>query len=72
MAENTEKKSFGSRIAKFWRDFRSEMKKIVWMSGSDLRKNSILVLVAVVVISAVIGLIDFGLSQAIGALGKIV
>ncbi len=77
MAEITEKKPnifkrMGTRIAKFWRDFRSEMKKVVWMSGSDLRKNSILVLVGVVVISAVIGLIDFGLSQAIGALGKLV
>ena len=77
MAEITEKKPnifkrMGTRIAKFWRDFRSEMKKVVWMSGSDLRKNSILVLVGVVVISVVIGLIDFGLSQAIGALGKLV
>ena len=77
MAENIEKKPnffkrMGSRIAKFWRDFRSEMKKVVWMSGSDLRKNSILVLISVVVISAVIGLIDFALSQAINALGSIV
>ncbi len=77
MAEKMEKKPnifkrMGARIAKFWRDFRSEMKKVVWMSGSDLRKNSILVITAVIVISVVIGVIDFGLSQAINALGKIV
>lgn len=77
MAENTEKKPnifkrMGARIAKFWRDFRSEMKKVVWMSGSDLRKNSILVLVSVVVFTLVLGVVDFGLSWAINALGSLV
>lgn len=77
MAENTEKKPnifkrMGTRIAKFWRDFRSEMKKVVWMSGSELRKNAVLVLVSVVVFTLVLGLVDFGLSWAINALGSLV
>jgi preprotein translocase subunit SecE len=77
MAENTEKKPnifkrMGSRIAKFWRDFRSEMKKVVWMSGSDLRKNSVLVIISVVVFTLVLGVVDFGLSWAINALGSLV
>jgi preprotein translocase subunit SecE len=77
MAENTEKKPgffkrMGSRIAKFWRDFRSEMKKVVWMSGSDLRKNSILVIVSVIVFTLVLGVVDFGLSWAINTLGSLV
>lgn len=76
MAENTEKKPnifkrMGARIAKFWRDFRSEMKKVVWMSGSDLRKNSILVLISVVVFTLVLAVVDFGLSRAITALGSL-
>jgi preprotein translocase subunit SecE len=62
----------GSRIAKFWRDFRSEMKKVVWMSGSDLRKNSILVIVSVIVFTLVLGVVDFGLSWAINTLGSLV
>lgn len=76
MAETEKKpnifKRMGTRIAKFWRDFRSEMKKVVWMSGTELRKNTILVITGVVVISVVIGAIDFGLSQAIRALGSLV
>ena len=77
MAENTEKKPnifkrMGSRIAKFWRDFRSEMKKVVWMSGSDLRKNSILVIVSVIVFTLVLGVVDFVLSWAINTLGSLV
>ena len=77
MAEINEKKPnvfkrIGSRIAKFWRDFRSETKKVVWMSGSDLRKNSVLVIVSAVAIALIIGVLDFGLSWAINTLGSLV
>ena len=77
MAENNEKKAgffkrMGARIAKFWRDFRSEMKKVVWMSREDLRKNSILVIVSVVVFTLVLGGVDFVLSWTINALGSLV
>lgn len=76
MAEKNEKKPnifkrIGSRIAKFWRDFRSETKKISWMSGSDVLKNTVLVVICAVAISAVIGLLDYGFSQAINALGRL-
>ncbi len=77
MAETTEKKPnffrrLGARIAKFWRDYRSEMKKVVWMSWPDVRKNAIVVVIAVVVIGAVIGVLDFAFSQAITALGNLI
>ncbi|MBQ8351841.1 MAG: preprotein translocase subunit SecE [Clostridia bacterium] len=77
MAEKTEKKAnifkrMGSRIAKFWRDFRSEMKKVVWMSGTELRKNSVLVIISVIVFTLVLGLVDFSLSWAINKLGSLV
>jgi preprotein translocase SecE subunit len=77
MAENTQKKPgffarmFGG-IAKFWRDFASEAKKVVWMSASDVRKNTLLVVTAAVAISVVIGLLDWGFSNAIQALGELV
>ena len=61
----------GSSIAKFWRDFRSETKKISWMSGTDVFKNTVLVVICAVAISAVIGLLDYGFSQAINALGRL-
>jgi preprotein translocase SecE subunit len=79
MAENMEKqvkkpnffKRMGTRIANFWREYTSEMKKVVWMSWSDVRKNALLVIVASVALSAVIGLLDFGVSNLITALGSI-
>ena len=77
MAENTEKKPnffkrMFAKIAKFWRDYGSEMKKVVWMSWKDVRKNTVLVVIAVIIISVVIGLLDYGFNNAIRALGSLV
>ncbi len=73
MADNKEKKpNIFKRIAKFWRDYASELKKVVWMSWKDVRKNAFLVIVCAVIISAVIGLLDLGLSKAITALGALI
>ncbi len=77
MAENTGKKAnffkrTWAKIAKFWKDFTSEMKKVVWMSWKDVRKSTVLVIVAVVIISVIIGLLDFGFDKAIRALGRLV
>ncbi len=73
MADNKEKKpNIFKRIAKFWRDYTSELKKVVWMSWKDVRKNAFLVIVCAVAISVVIGLLDLGLSKAITALGALI
>ena len=77
MAEKTEKKPnvfarMGARIAKFWRDYTSEVKKVVWMSWADVRKNTVLVVIASIAIGVVIGLLDYGISNLIKLLGSIV
>ena len=77
MADNNAKKPnifvrMGKRIAKFWRDYTSEMKKVVWMPWPEVRKNTLLVVVASVVIGGVVCLLDFGLQNAIAALGKLI
>ena len=77
MAENTEKKPnifkrMGSRIAKFWRDFRSEMKKVVWLSKSETKKSSLLVVVTVVAIAAAIGVVDTVFSTIINFIAGLI
>ena len=62
----------GKRIAKFFRDYKSEMKKISWLSAKTVRRNTLLVLVVVIIVSAAIGLLDLGFSRAIYWLGRIV
>ena len=61
----------GKRIAKFFRDYASECRKIVWLSWKDTRRNSIIVIVAVAIFAVVIGVLDYGFSRGIIEFGKL-
>ena len=62
-------KNFGARISKFFRDTKSELKKVVWPSKEDVKTNTIVVLVTVAIAAVVMILLDaiFG-----GILGLII
>ncbi len=51
------------RIIRFFRDYKSEVKKIVWPGWKDVAKNTIIVLVICLIIGAFIWAVDFGLGQ---------
>ena len=73
MAENTNKKpSIWSRMGKFFKDCKSEFKKLVWPTKQQLLKNSALVLVSIVVVGACLALVDFGLNKGIFALKDLI
>ena len=81
MADKTEKKpgfvarmkaavkNFASNVAKFFRDTKSELKKVVWPSKADVKTNTIVVLVTVAIAAVVMIALDavFG-----GILGLII
>ena len=48
------KLSFGKRIAKWWREMKSELKKVVWPSKSQIVNNTVVALVVMVVSAIVI------------------
>ena len=54
-----------SRTAKFLRDYRSEIKKIVWPSRKATLKQTGVVLVSLLTVALVIGLLDFGFLKLI-------
>lgn len=58
------------RIAQFFKDYKSETKKIVWPGLREVIKNTGIVLIMFVVIGAIIWLIDFGLGSAIKGIWK--
>jgi preprotein translocase subunit SecE len=66
------KPSIFSRIAAWFRSCKSEMKKVVWASWSSVRSNTIMVLICIIVVSAVIGLVDYLFSQGFTILGKLI
>ena len=64
-----DKVKLSERLGKFWRDYKSELKKIVWCAWKQVKNNTVVVVVIVVLTSALIGLLDFGFSQAVSLLG---
>lgn len=58
-----DKKTIFQRVVLFFRDNKSEIKKIVWPSFHDVVKNTITVLVMCLVIGVLIWAIDFGLGK---------
>ena len=81
MAEKTEKKKgffagikrFFKNIAKFFRDTRSEMKKVVWPNKKQVINNTLVVLVVVLIaaidlvaLDALFGFAISGLFQLLG------
>ena len=57
-AKKQVKPSVGSRIAAFWKGVKTEFRKIVWPTKESLQKQTILVLVVSVVMSAFIKAFD--------------
>ena len=66
------KTPFTQKVAKFFREYKSEIKKISWSSRSQTINNTWVVLVCAVVIAIVVGLIDFGVSKGLVALGSLI
>lgn len=63
LASKGEKKTIFQRISLFFRDNKSEVKKIVWPSLRDVVKNTVIVLIMCLVVGILIWLVDFGLGQ---------
>ena len=54
------------KIVKFFRDYKGEIKKIVWPGPKSIVKNTIIVLVMCLILGAFIWAIDIGLKALIG------
>ena len=68
----SDKPSLGQRISKFFKDYKSELKKIVWFSKEQTIKSTALVIVVLVICSAVISGLDFGFSKLVNWLAALV
>lgn len=62
-ASKGERLTIPKRIVRFFRDYKSEVKKIVWPGPRDVVKNTIIVLIMCLIIGVFIWLLDLGLGQ---------
>ncbi len=58
---------FREKLAKFFRVYKNECKKITWLSWKETRKSTLVVLVLLIACAAAISLLDFALSKSIFA-----
>ena len=70
MKANWFSRTFG-KVAKYFRELRSELKKVVWPTYQQVLKNTLVVAACVVVVGLFIWLFDFvaevGITALIGA-----
>ncbi|MCL2814527.1 MAG: preprotein translocase subunit SecE [Oscillospiraceae bacterium] len=60
-----EKMKLGERIKKFLRDYKSEMKKIVWPTRTQVIQNTGVVIFAIMFIAAIVGILDLAFGTGI-------
>ena len=65
------KKTIWQRIGLFFRDYKSEVKKIVWPGMSDVVKNTIIVLAMCLILGVFIWLLDWGLANLVKLVLKV-
>lgn len=71
MADATaQKKKSGNRVVRFFKEVKSEMKKVVWPSKKQVINNTLIVIAAVVLIGVVIWALDMLFSFGLGFLVK--
>ena len=56
--ENWFKRTWG-KVCKYFRELRSELKKVVWPTPKQVLKNAVIVLCCVLVIGVFVWLIDY-------------
>jgi len=72
MSEVTKKKpGFFKRIASFFKEYRSELKKVVWYPKNKVLHDTGVVVVALVICGLIIGVLDILFTQIILLLGQI-
>lgn len=70
--DKAKKPSLISRIGKSLREYKSEMKKIVWYSREQTVHSSVVVIVCIIVIGAVIAGLDYGFSHLLSWIAGLV
>ncbi len=63
LASKGSKLTIPKRIIRFFRDYKSEVKKIVWPGFKDVAKNTIIVIVMCALAGILIWAVDFGLGK---------
>ena len=56
-----------SKVGQFLRESKAELKKVVWPSRDDVVSSVKVVIISTILIAIILGLLDFGFTQAFRA-----
>ena len=56
--ETNKKLGFGKRVAKWFHELKVEAKKVVWPNKKTVTKNTVVVIIALIVLCAVVTVLD--------------
>ena len=60
------KKSFGTGAVKYFKDVKGEMKKVVWPTFKQVKNNTIIVLIAIILVGLLIWVLDIAFAKTLG------
>ena len=66
-----EKVKFSVKFKKFIRDYKSEIKKIVWPTKQQVIKNTSVVLFVIIIIATFVGVLDLLFGFGINAIARL-
>ena len=69
--KKSDKPSLWSRIKSFAKSIKSEVKKISWSPWTEVRKNTIVVVVVIAICVIALAIVDYVFAQGITALGNL-
>ena len=58
MSESTKKQGFFSKIVKFCREVKSEMKKVVWPTWAQTLRNTMIVIAVIIMVGIFLAIVD--------------
>ena len=59
MASEEKKTGFFKRIAAYFREMKTELKKVVWPTFKQVRNNTGVVITALILVGVIIAVLDF-------------
>jgi len=59
-----------SKIGQFFRESKAELKKVVWPSRDDVVSSIKVVIISTIVVAVILGLLDFGCTEAFRSIMK--
>ena len=66
-----EKKVRSNDAGKWFREMKSELKKVVWPTWAQVTKNTGIVIAMMIIVAVFIGIIDLGLTAGVKALSML-